>query len=159
MDLRCVWICRSCKNVTQLIGPWDFESVYSCEQILQIKFMSTFCGIAHMWIPHNTFDNKSTLVQVMACCHQATSHYLSQCWPKSASVASLGRNKVCAEVDNKKSTPCFTGLHIYILLQIISHCVHRTSTHPSGAYLPKIMLWISNYIPQFSLWWNYSSIP
>ena len=22
----------------------------------------------------------STLVQVMACCHQATSHYLNQCW-------------------------------------------------------------------------------
>ena len=26
-------------------------------------------------------DDKSTLVQVMAWCHQATSHYLSQCWP------------------------------------------------------------------------------
>ena len=28
-------------------------------------------------------DDKSTLVQVMACCHQATSHYLNQCWPIS----------------------------------------------------------------------------
>ena len=27
--------------------------------------------------------NKSTLVQVMAWCRQATSHYLSQCWPSS----------------------------------------------------------------------------
>ena len=27
-------------------------------------------------------DDKSTLVQVMAWCHQATSHYLSQCWPR-----------------------------------------------------------------------------
>ena len=26
---------------------------------------------------------KSTLVQVMAWCRQATSHYLSQCWPSS----------------------------------------------------------------------------
>ena len=26
-------------------------------------------------------DDKSTLVQVMAWCCQATSHYLSQCWP------------------------------------------------------------------------------
>ena len=26
-------------------------------------------------------DDKSTLVQVMAWCRQATSHYLSQCWP------------------------------------------------------------------------------
>ena len=30
-------------------------------------------------------DEKSTLVQVMAWCHQATSHYLSQCWPRSLS--------------------------------------------------------------------------
>ena len=28
-------------------------------------------------------SEKSTLVQVMAWCHQATSHYLNQCWPRS----------------------------------------------------------------------------
>ena len=31
------------------------------------------------------YDGKSTLVQVMAWCHQATSHYLSQCWLRSMS--------------------------------------------------------------------------
>ena len=30
-------------------------------------------------------EDKSTLVQVMAWCRQATSHYLSQCWPRSVS--------------------------------------------------------------------------
>ena len=30
-------------------------------------------------------DDKSILVQVMAWCRQATSHYLSQCWPRSMS--------------------------------------------------------------------------
>ena len=30
-------------------------------------------------------EHKSTLVQVMAWCRQATSHYLSQCWPRSMS--------------------------------------------------------------------------
>ena len=30
-------------------------------------------------------DDKSTLVQVMAWCRQATSHYLSQCWSRSLS--------------------------------------------------------------------------
>ena len=30
-------------------------------------------------------DDKSTLVQVMAWCRQAPSHYLSQCWPRSVS--------------------------------------------------------------------------
>ena len=37
------------------------------------------------WMPQNSADDKSTLVQVMAWCHQATSHYLSQCWPRSLS--------------------------------------------------------------------------
>ena len=32
------------------------------------------------WMPQDLTDDKSTLVQVMAWCHQATSHYLSQCW-------------------------------------------------------------------------------
>ena len=34
------------------------------------------------WMPQDLTDDKSTLVQVMAWCRQATSHYLSQCrWP------------------------------------------------------------------------------
>ena len=32
-----------------------------------------------------TPENWSLLVQVMTCCHQASCHYLSQCWPKSMS--------------------------------------------------------------------------
>ena len=35
------------------------------------------------WMPQDLTDHKSTLVQVMAWCHQATSHYLSQCWLSS----------------------------------------------------------------------------
>ena len=37
------------------------------------------------WMPQDLTDAKSTLVQVMAWCRQATSHYLSQCWPRSLS--------------------------------------------------------------------------
>ena len=43
------------------------------------------CEIALRWMPLALTDDKSTLVQVMAWCHQATSHYLSQCWPRSLS--------------------------------------------------------------------------
>ena len=35
------------------------------------------------WMPQDHTDDKSTLVQVMAWCRQATSHYLSQCWLNS----------------------------------------------------------------------------
>ena len=41
--------------------------------------------IALRWLPLDLTDDKSTLVQVMALCHQATSHYLSECWPRSMS--------------------------------------------------------------------------
>ena len=34
-------------------------------------------------MPQDLPDDKSTLVQVMAWCRQATSHYLNQCWPRS----------------------------------------------------------------------------
>ena len=36
-------------------------------------------------MPQNPSDDKSTLVQVMAWCRQAPSHYLSQCCPRSLS--------------------------------------------------------------------------
>ena len=43
--------------------------------------------IALRWMPLDLTDDKSTikLVQVMAWCCQATSHYLSQCWLRSMS--------------------------------------------------------------------------
>ena len=40
------------------------------------------CKIALRWMPLDLTDDKSTLVQVMTWCHQATSHYLSLCWPR-----------------------------------------------------------------------------
>ena len=41
--------------------------------------------IALRWIPLDLTDDMSTLVQVMAWCRQASSHYLSQCWSRSQS--------------------------------------------------------------------------
>ena len=69
---------------------WPFE--LSGPDICCPMFFDTF------WIYHEHFiwdfpevtiygccrtslDYKSTLVQVMAWCHQAPSHYLNQCWP------------------------------------------------------------------------------
>ena len=41
--------------------------------------------IALRWMPQDLTVDKSTLVQVVAWCRQATSHYLSQCWLRSMS--------------------------------------------------------------------------
>ena len=57
-------------------------SPYGVTRPQWIKFVSTSCETPIRWMPQNTFDDKSTLYQVMGWHHQATSHYLSQCWPR-----------------------------------------------------------------------------
>ena len=49
--------------------------------ILVINGLGISPEITPRWMSQEL--NKSTLVQVMAWCRQATSHYLSQCWPRS----------------------------------------------------------------------------
>ena len=55
--------------------------------ILKLILVTDGCDIpskiALIWTSLDLSDDKSTLVQVMAWCHQATSHYLNQCWPRS----------------------------------------------------------------------------
>ena len=72
----------------QLIGPgkfeWNFRHVIF-KHILVIDGWGIACEIALIWMSLDFADDQSTLVQVMAWCRQATSHYLSQCWPRSLS--------------------------------------------------------------------------
>ena len=57
----------------------------------RIIILSISCEIALGWMPQDFTDDKSTLVQVMAWCHQATSHYLGQCLPTSISPYGVAR--------------------------------------------------------------------
>ena len=45
------------------------------------------------WMPQDLTDDKSTLVQVMAWCRQATSHYLKQRWLSSLSPYGVARQQ------------------------------------------------------------------
>ena len=61
-----------------------------CDSKIEIFNLVLLIGIfrsshdnALWWMPQDLTDDKSTLVQVMAWCRQATSHYLSQCWLSS----------------------------------------------------------------------------
>ena len=47
-----------------------------------IDILSIQMNIILGWMPEDLIDGKSTLVQVMAWCSQATSHYLEQGWFK-----------------------------------------------------------------------------
>ena len=53
--------------------------------VLLIGILTSSKDNALRWMSRDITDDKSTLVQVMSWCRQATSHYLSQCWPSSMS--------------------------------------------------------------------------
>ena len=53
--------------------------------ILVLDDWGISCAILLIWMSLGFPDDKSTLVQVMAWCRQATSHYLNQCWPRFTS--------------------------------------------------------------------------
>ena len=73
-------------SVVNSLAPGKFEQNF--RQVI-FKLISLTDGwgisgkIALRWMLLNLTDDKSTLVQVMAWCRQATSHYMSQCWPRS----------------------------------------------------------------------------
>ena len=67
-------------------GKFDRNSRYVIfKRILVIDGWGISCKIAPIWMSLDFTDDQSTLVQVMAWCRQAASHYLSQCWPRSLS--------------------------------------------------------------------------
>ena len=60
----------------------DFKNVIFNLALLVGILKSPYDNVLR-WMPQYFTDDKSTLVQVMAWCHQATNHYLNQCWPRS----------------------------------------------------------------------------
>ena len=90
----CRWLCdtRSQGIVSNhdinSLAPGKFEWYFRYaifKWILVIDGSGISCEIALVWMSLDFTDDQSTLVQVMAWCRQATSHYLSQCWPRSLS--------------------------------------------------------------------------
>ena len=63
--------------------------------------------IALRWMPQDLTDDKSTLVRVMAWCRLATSHYLSQCWPRSMSPNGVTRPQWVNSLSLEKISPHF----------------------------------------------------
>ena len=84
---RCGWYLNS-------LAPRRFERNFRkviFKLILVIDVWGISCEIVLTWMPQDLTDDKSSLVQVMAWCCQATSHYLNQCWPSSLSPYSIIR--------------------------------------------------------------------
>ena len=60
-------------------------------------------------------DDKSTLVPVMAWCRQATSHYLSQCWPSSMSPYGFTRPQWVNMLKSSRTLESYLTCASYIL--------------------------------------------
>ena len=70
------------------LAPGEFEWYfrYLIFQIISVvDGWAISCEVALRWMSLDLTDDKSTLVQVMAWCRQATCHYLSQCYPRALS--------------------------------------------------------------------------
>ena len=86
-DTKCKYMYLHLFRYLNSLAPWRS----GCDSKNGIFNLVSLIGIfrsydnALRWMPQDLNDDKSTLVQVMAWCHQATSHYLSQCWLSSLS--------------------------------------------------------------------------
>ena len=78
--------------------------------------------IALRWMPLDLTDDKSTLVQVMAWCCQATSHYLSQCWPRSMSPNGVTRPQ-WVNISRAEENARHFADHIFERLLFVFHIV------------------------------------
>ena len=73
-------------------GRSEYDSKYVIfNLVLLIGIFRSSHDNALRWMPQDLTDDKSTLVQVMAWCRQATSHFLSQCWLSSLSPYGVAR--------------------------------------------------------------------
>ena len=83
-----VWIYQIVTGVTSVVGVLSTHLVLKVKifkLIMQNGSLGTRREIALSWMPQSLNDEKSRLIQIMAWCRQAASHYLKQCWPRSMS--------------------------------------------------------------------------
>ena len=111
------------------LAPGGFENIFQ-NVFFKLKSwidtLSNSCETALRSMPQNPSDDKSTLVQVMAWCRQAASHYLTQCCPRSLSPYGVTRPQwvkyKLASHKNRKSV-------IQILTKSCQHEFNFTPKH------------------------------
>ena len=129
--------------------------------------------IALRWTPLDFSDDKSTLVQVMAWCRQATSHCMNQCWPRSLPPYGVTRPQ-CVKISlgwmpymaTDPSGPFYSHGLTLILAWISNYMPRKVWDEITYPFLNfnsctvEVKEWISNFIPHITmdvitfLWWN-----
>ena len=78
---------RPLGDVVVILRVWSPNTRYASSSWTRVNLLSG------EWMPQGKFDDKSTLVAVIACYRQATSHYLGQHWHRSMPPYGLGRQQ------------------------------------------------------------------
>ena len=107
-------------------------------------------------MPRNLIDDKSTLVQVMAWCRQATSHYLNQWWPRSLTTGDHGipRPQLVNTLRSGQNSQHFADRILKWIFFNENHCIliqisqkfvpkGSTDTMPGSKPFREVVLWRS----------------
>ena len=89
--------------------------------ILLIGILRSSHDNALRWMPQDLTDDKLTLVQVMAWCRQATSHYLNQCWLSFLSPYGVTRPQWVKKPDRRVVNCLGCSLHKWIIMWKYNH--------------------------------------
>ena len=79
---------------TQGLTHWSLEDInvlLKYISVFDILSISSETALGRM--PPDGTDDKSTVVQAMAWCHQTTGHYLKQCWPCFMTLSGITRGQ------------------------------------------------------------------
>ena len=121
----------NCHLTPQWRGGNNFE-IITLKLVYQIDILRNSYEIVLWRMPKHQIRDKSTLVQVMAWCHQATSHYLSQCWPSSLSPYGITRPQWVKNMNLKKDH--HTGGQRFIPSPKHERCLGITSCKMSWSF-------------------------
>ena len=113
--------------------------------VLLIGIFTSSKDNALRWMPRDLTNGKSTLVQVMAWCRQAPSHYLSQCW--TISPYGVTRPQWVKPINSGKNNKGLPQGATCIVKW--NHCSWMTSLWSSDIDFVNVLM-LTQYLPCFS---------
>ena len=130
---------QSVNSLTSWQLKWNFRYLI-LDLISVIGCWGNSCKTALWWMPLDLTDDKSTMAQVMAWCHQTTSHYLSHCWPRSTLPYDVARLQwvkkfMCYTISNLQNLSLISSRFQWI--SGIPYVICQTLLGTSPCYLKK----------------------
>ena len=92
--------------------------------MLWVDFVNTPCEIAPGCIPQASFDERSTLLQVMESCCSVTNQCPGQCWRRSISPYGVIRSQL-VRIYESEILACMEFGYIMWLNRQLSNCVNQ----------------------------------